>query len=287
MLTRRTARTHRVSPAAEAGFTLVEILITLAISGVLATAMLSLMLGQSRYYERTDDQIWAEQSNRATFDLVSSEVRMASRFDLLAAESDSVALRFDIMRAIVCDSTASDQATLMVYDTVAAWGLDGGFVGTAYSDPYVVDFEYADSFLPTTVGTGSGPKATCVANGAPGSGANNAYASLSGWGGNFTGGVPDQGAMVRFYSRLSYHFAPSAFFGSRTALWRGNQELVGPFENTAAFSYLMDDGTVQNSVASADFDEVAAVRVTVTAVGDGANRFGVERDLQFDIPFRN
>jgi hypothetical protein len=93
--------------------------------------------------------------------------------------------------------------------------------------------------------------------------------------------------MVRFYSRLSYHFSPSTFFQSRTALWRGAQELVGPFENDAGFSYVMDDGSVENSVASSDFDEVVAIRLTATAVGDGANRYDVERDLQFDIPFRN
>lgn len=269
------------------GFTLVEALVGLVISGLLASALLSLMLGQSRFYERTDDQIWAEQSNRATFDLVSSELRMASAEDLLAAESDSVAIRFDIMRAIVCDSTAADAATLMVYDTVAAWGLDGSFIGTAYSDPYDEDFEYADAFLPSTVSTGSGPKADCVANGSPTTPPDNSFAELSGWSGNFTNGVPDRGGMVRFYSRLAYHFSPSTFFESRTALWRGAQELVGPFENGAAFSYVMDDGSVETSVSSSDFDEVVAIRVTATAIGDGANRYDVERDLLFDIPFRN
>jgi prepilin-type N-terminal cleavage/methylation domain-containing protein len=271
----------------QTGFTLVEALISLVISGLLASAVLSLMLGQSRFYERTDDQIWAEQSNRATFDLASSELRMASRYDLLAAEDDSVAVRFDIMRAIVCDSTAADAATLMVYDTVAAWGLDGGFVGTAYSDPYDSDFEYADAFLPATVSTGSGPKAVCVANGSPSSPPDNAFAELSGWSGNFTNEVPDRGGMVRFYSRLSYHFAPSTFFQSRTALWRGAQELVGPFENDAAFSYRMLNGSIKNSVNSGSFKNVAAIRLTATAVGDGANRSGVERELQFEIPFRN
>ena len=271
----------------QAGFTLVEALVALVISGLLASAVLSLMLGQSRFYEHTDDQIWAEQSNRATFDLVSSELRMSSAEDLLAAESDSVAVRFDIMRAIVCDSTSADAAMLMVYDTVAAWGLDGSFVGTAYSDPYEEDFEYADAFLPSTTSSGSGPKSACVGNGAPSSSPGNAYAELSGWNGNFTGGVPNRGAMVRFYSRLAYHFAPSTFFESRTALWRGAQELVGPFEDDAAFSYVMDDGSVSNSVSSSNFNEVVAVRVTMTAIGDGANRYDVQRDLQFDIPFRN
>lgn len=271
----------------EAGFTLVEAMVALVISGLLASAMLSLMLGQSRFYERTDDQIWAEQSNRATFDIMSGELRMASSDDVLAAESDSLAVRFDIMRAIVCDSTASDEATLMAYDTVAAWGLDGGFLGTAYSDAYEVDFEYADDFLPTTVSTGSGPKATCMANGAPSTAPDNNYASFSGWSAEFASGVPDRGAMVRFYSRLTYRFAPSTFFASRTALWRGNQELVGPFENTSAFSYVMDDGSIRNSVPNPKSDEVVAVRVTLAAVGDGANRYDVQRDLVFDIPFRN
>jgi len=212
---------------------------------------------------------------------------MASATDLLAAESDSVAVRFDIMRAIVCDTTAADAATVMVYDTVAAWGLDGGFLGTAYSDPYEEGFEYADAFLPSTVSTGSGPKATCVANGAPSDNPDSNYAELSGWGGNFASGVPDPGAMVRFYSRLSYHFAPSSFFSSRTALWRGSQELVGPYENGATFSYVLNDGSVKTNVAVANFDRVVAIRLTATAVGDGANRYGVSRDLQFDIPFRN
>jgi len=44
---------------------------------------------------------------------------------------------------------------------------------------------------------------------------------------------------------------------------------------------------VQNSVASGSFDQVRAVRVTATSVGDGANRHNVQRDLQFDIYFRN
>jgi prepilin-type N-terminal cleavage/methylation domain-containing protein len=271
----------------DSGFTLVEALIAMVVSGFLASAMLALVLGQSRFYERMDDQIWAEQTNRATIDLMLSELRQASTGDLIAAESDSVSIRFDIIRAVVCDSTAADEATLMAYDSIAAWGLAGGFIGTAYSDPYVEDFEYVDGWLPTTGSTGSTPKATCVANGAPGTGTDNTFATMTGWGAQFTNGVPDRGAFVRFYGRLTYRFAASTFFESRAALWRGAQELTGPFVNGAAFSYVMANGSVQNSVASGSFDQVRAIRVTATAVGDGANRYNVQRDLEFEIPFRN
>jgi prepilin-type N-terminal cleavage/methylation domain-containing protein len=271
----------------ESGFTLVEALITLVISGLLASALVSMLVGQSRFYERTDDQIYAEQSLRAAFDLMSAELRLGSPSDLLAAESDSVALRFDVLRAVVCDSTGADEATMMAYDTVTNAGLTGGYFGTAYSGPYEEAFEYADSFIPTETGNGSGPRATCVANGASGTGPDGAYATFTGWSGQFTNGVPDRGSFVRFYGKLSYRFAPSTFFTSGTALWRGPQELVGPFNTGASFSYVMDDNSVQNSVSAGDFSDVRAIRVSATAIGDGANRFGVQRTLQFDVPFRN
>ena len=63
--------------------------------------------------------------------------------------------------------------------------------------------------------------------------------------------------------------------------------MVGPFEENAAFSYVMDDGSIESSVSSGDLDEIVAVRISATAVPDGANRFSVERTLEFDIPFRN
>ena len=272
--------------SAEAGFTLVEALIALVISGFLASAMVSLLIGQSRFYERTDDQIWAEQSLRATFDLMSAEVRMASATDLVVAEADSVSFRFDYMRAIVCDTIASDEAVLMAIDTILNANITA-LTGTAYSGPYETDYEYADGFVPTQTDLGSGPRAVCVANGGLGTGPDDAYASMTGWSSQFAAGVPDRGSIVRFYGTLTYRFDTSAFFRSRRALWRGTQELVGPFEDDAAFSYVLNDGSVQASVASADLDEVVAVRVTATAVPDGANRFGVARELEFDIPFRN
>lgn len=270
----------------ESGFTLVEALIALVISGVLASALVSLLIGQSRFYERTDDQIYAEQSLRASMDMVATELRMGSPSDLISAEADSVTLRFDVMRAIVCDTTGADAVTAFAFDQLGNANITGGSAGTAVSGPYEDPFTYADAWLPTEASTGSGPKASCVATGAPSGLSDASYAELTGWNSGI-GARPEPGSLIRIYGNLKYAFGPSTFFSTRTALWRGSQELIGPFENGAAFSYIMADGTVQASVTSTDFSNVRAIRVSAVALGDGANRYSVQRPIQLDIPFRN
>lgn len=270
----------------EKGFTLVEALIALTISGIVASALVSLLIGQSRFYERTDDQLNAEQVAQATFDLLSTEIRLAGASDLLAAEADSLALRYDVVQGVVCDQTTGDAAAMYVYERTTNAGLTGSFVGIGASGPYTEEFEYADGWNPTPSATGLAPKAVCTLAGFPGTGALTDYVELSGWTGHFSA-TPSRGTMVRGYGRVSYTIAPSTFFASRWSVWRGTQELVGPFESGAAFSYVMDDGSVQSSVTSSDFDGVVAVRLSATAVGDGANRFGVNRTVDFEVPFRN
>ena len=102
----------------ESGFTLIEALIALVISGILASALVSLLIGQSRFYERTDDQMYAEQSLRASMDLVATELRMGSPSDLVSAEADSVTIRFDVIRGIVCDTTGADAVTAFSFERI-------------------------------------------------------------------------------------------------------------------------------------------------------------------------
>ena len=274
------------SRQAEGGFTLIEVLIALTISGIIAAALVSLLVGQSRFYNRTDHQLNAEQVAQATFDLLSTELRMATGSDLLAAESDSLALRFDVLQAIVCDPVSSSAAAIYVFDRSANAGLAGSFVGIAVSGPYEANFAYADNWNPTPTATGSGPQSDCVAAGVPGTGSTSDYLEISGWTSQF-GTVPERGALVRAYGKLSYHIAASTFLPSGWAVWRGNQELVGPFESGAAFAYVRSDGSVVSSVSSSDFDDVVAVKLTAAAVGDGSNPYNVSRPVDFEVPFRN
>ena len=254
------------------------------LAGVLGAALMGLVLGQQRFYGHSDDAIGAQQNLRAAMDLLATELRMAAPTDVMVARSDSVVVRFDILRAVVCDVTGADEATVFVYDSVTSANLPSGFRGTAYSGAYDSAFVYGDSFTPTS-STGGPAAATCTGNGAPTGQPGWAYRRASGWTGEF-GVVPDRGSLLRWYGALAYSFGTSSS-NTGDALWRNGDELVTPFEVGAAFRYVMANGSVQNNVGGGQLANIRQIRVIVAAMGDGVNRYGVRRSLTYDIPLRN
>lgn len=267
------------------GFTIVEVMIALILVGVIGGATLSLLMSQDRYYSRLDDAVVAEQSLRASADLMGSEIRMSGvPGDILVAVPESVTVAFDVWQAVVCDITnpGIGQIAMFVYDSAPNPNLTTGTWGMAYKDPYQSTYRYADGWNPG-INASSG-KATCTGNLAPDTTATHLYRQVSGWPGQFAGDTPQRGAIVRRYRHLSYRFGPSGI-GGGYALFRGPQELAGPFDPRSSFSYVMDDGTVQTSVAVSDLDRIRRVRVNATAIDDDP-RFDLQRDLVLDIPLR-
>lgn len=278
----------------DAGFTLVEMLVALVVAGVLAAAVLTLLLRQDSFYGQNDDTIYAEQTLRGTAELVASELRMASPgtsgvdTDFLLASPDTVEVRSDVSRAVVCGNNGGSTIYMYVYDESTSANLPGTR-GTAVSAPDSSAFQYDPTFDPTVskaVNSSSLSYTTCVANngGVPQSADLGRYRSVD-WSGS-TLPVPVKGSVVRIYGILSYGFAPSSF-STGTALWRNDQELVAPFASGAKFEYVMQDGSVQTSVTSTSFPSIRRIRIDAQAIGSGSNRYDVSRSLTFDIPLRN
>lgn len=268
-----------------AGFTLVEAMIALILVGVLGGATLSLLMSQDRYYSRLDDAVAAEQSLRASADLMSSEIRMSGvPGDIRVAVPESVTMAFDVWQAVVCDVTnpGIGQIAMFVYDSAPNPNLSSGTWGMAYKDPYATTYRYADGWSPG-INASSG-KATCTSALAPDTTATHLYRQISGWPGQFGGDTPERGAIVRRYRHLSYRFGPSSM-GTGYALFRGPQELAGPFDPGSSLSYVMADGSVRTSVTGSDLLDIRRVRVNAVAIDDDP-RFDLERDLVLDIPLR-
>ena len=267
------------------GFTLAEVLIVIVIMSIVGGGLVAIMRQMGIFYRHNEDAVYAMQTLRASTEFMATELRMESPEDLLLATPDSVAVRFHVAFGVVCDSTAADEATMYIYDRVLNASVTGTMVGISFSGPFEAAWYYADNWNPSPTATGGGPKADCTALGAPSTLPSSDYMRMTGWTAQY-GDVPDRGSLMRGYVQLTYHIAPSVL-GAGDALWRDAQELVSPLSTGAAFSYLMVGGGVQNTVASADLDDVRAVRFTAQAVGDGPNEFNVQRDITFDIPLRN
>lgn len=267
------------------GFTLVELLVALVISGLVGTAVVSLLLGQGLFLRRSQNLALADQGLRAAADLMGAELREAAPADLLAARPESVTVRFGVLRAVVCDSAGADQAAVFVYDSAAGPNLPGGITGTSVLLPDDSVWARADGFTASVGAMGAVPRAVCAARGTPAGDPASRYRILSGWRAAFPRGLPPRGSLVRAFGTLTYRLAPSRF-SPGLALWRGRQELVPSFERGATFLYLMRDASVVAAVAPTGLPDVRAVRFAATATA-GRGRATMRRSLVYEIRLRN
>jgi prepilin-type N-terminal cleavage/methylation domain-containing protein len=77
-----------------AGFSLIELLVALMISGLLATVMFQLMSGQGRFVEIQSAREEVQQNSRAALDLIGNDLRtLPGGESLVRADDDSITVR--------------------------------------------------------------------------------------------------------------------------------------------------------------------------------------------------
>lgn len=279
---------RRTGPARDSrrgGFTLVEMLVALAVASLVGGVLIGILASQSRFHLRNEDAVHASQIARALADGMGAEIRGASPADLLLATPDTLSLRVDVLRAVVCDTADGGAADLFAFDSVAATNLRSSWRGTAVSGPYSADWVYADGFTPTPI-VSAAAEAACRATGADPADQMPAkwFRRASGWGGGFAT-APEPGSLARVYGRLTYAIRSSTSDPGAISVRRNGQEFVAPLEAGAAFEYRLSDGTVRRSVAAGDLPRVRQVRFIGRALG--RNGRGAGRQVVYVMPFRN
>lgn len=208
------------------GITLVELLITLAVFGLLGTALARLMISNSRYVSRQDTLLEARQTARAAMNVMIPELRMVSDGGLIAAAPDSVTVRVPYAFGVLCQG---EYAILAPHDSIvmADAELDGiayQTTGTTYT------FDPTIAMIGTTTQT-----SPCDADSirVMPAGARIVLTGPIGW----------SGRVFYFYQTVTYRFAASAALPGRRALWRQAgavpEELLAPFDTAARFRFLV------------------------------------------------
>lgn len=279
---------RHTGPAQDArrgGFTLVEMLVALAAASLVGGVLIGILASQSRFHLRHEDAVHASQAARALADGMGAEIRGASPADLLIAAPDTLSLRVDVLRAVVCDTVGGNAADLFAFDSVAATNLSSSWRGTAVSGPYAAEWVYADGFAPGSV-VSAAAEAACRATGADPANQVPArwFRRASGWRGGFAA-APEPGSLARVYGRLTYAIRPSTSDPGAISIRRNGQELVARLEAGATFEYGLADGTVRRSVAAGELSRVRRVRFIGTALG--RNGRGAGRQVVYVMPLRN
>lgn len=278
---------RRLAPAGtrrQEGFTLAEMLVALAGAGLLIGLLIGMLASQSRFHLRNEDAIQASQIARALSDGMGAEIRSAGPGDLLLATPDTVSIRLDVLKAVVCGAASGGSIDLFAYDSIAA-NLHSGWRGTALSGPYAAAWVYADGFTPAS-SVSSAAETACRAAGADRANrmSNRWFRRTSGWSGGFAA-MPAPGSLARVYGRLTYAIRPSDSEPGTVSIRRNGQEFVSPLQSGTAFEYRLSSGAIQAAVAPGDLSRVREVRLTGTAIGRNGRAAG--RRVVYAMSLRN
>lgn len=273
------------------GFTIVELLIALVISGLLVGVIFQLMEGQGRYVSIQSAREEVQQNTRAAVELIGSELRTAPAGDgiELAAE-DSIRVRAARFWAVVCVGTNNGNNA-----TVRMPKLEGGsmtlnsgtyFVANVSSDPALP--EWTNGVVVTGIGAPlASPPLACLIPGEatlpPGVEVRTLnFASRPN--GLVTGEQAVPGDVAYVYDQVTYRTGASTTGGDwiqrriGSANGARNQPMAGPITpgNGLKFTYYSGATVVPAPVADAatraTIDRLRMVVETISRNRPGSNR---------------
>lgn len=237
------------------GFTLVELLVAVAVMAILATALTRMMLSDSRFVSKQEAMMAARQTARAAQNVMSVELRMVSTGGLLAASADSIRVRVPYAFGMACNNpgaTAARIASLMPTDSLMyASAIPDGVARLAPDGEY--HFTGGITVSAATDSTMCSMDGIHVVEG-----------------GSLVAITPNtaalRGDLFYLYQTITYRLSASTDLPGRRGLWRrvGNgayEEIVAPFDSTARFRFLVGSNPEPTDVLPADTNTVTGLEL--------------------------
>jgi prepilin-type N-terminal cleavage/methylation domain-containing protein len=281
-MTPRRLNANRVRFVSRRGVTLIELLITLIVLGLLGASMIRLMTSQLRFADRLQVTKDAREVSRSALNAVMTDVRMVDADSgILVAAPDSFTVYAPYASGIICGPALSGGGTviaLLPYDTVSY--AEGGYWGYAYIDTTTTGtlFSQVYQYVAGTAAPATIDSAT-AATAAPCQTATDHV-------GIFRAGAvivqPAAPAVARYHSamllrKVTYAFRPPTSISGRRGLFRtilngsrGAEEMVAPFDTAAVFAYYLNDGTKVSSATGATLRMIRGIEFRVNGASEYA-----------------
>jgi hypothetical protein len=249
------------------GLTIIELLVTVIVLGIVGGGIVRMLTSQARFYEHQGAGRSARSISRAAVNVLLSEMRMVDAPNgVVAATATSVTLRIPYALGVYCGSPGG-VSTISLLPADSAMLAEPGFTGYAWRGrlgPYNY-VEGGAALTPPVPGT-------CVAAGInplPGSVRIAVLPVLP-------IGVP-VGTVVLLTRRITYAFAGSTAIPGRVALWRrvdatgAREELAAPFDATSRFRfYRLNANAAQDAVPV--LNEIRGFELALTGASESSPR---------------
>ncbi len=264
------------------GFTLVELLIAMVVTAILGTALVRMLISDSRFVSRQDAMVNARATARAAMNAIVPELRMVTDSGLVAAAAESVVVRVPYAFGMACQSSGSATfASLVPSDSLAyatavlsglAWRTDSGaytaVTGISVAGTSVTSYCDQDSIR--QVPGGQLIQITPVT------------------------AVPS-GNLFYLYQTVRYRFSASSEVPGAVGLWRKRgsdpyEEIVTPFDASARFAFLVGPNLVLSETPPGDLETVRGLELRLVGASETAPQGKTQPEtfaLVTRVPFMN
>ena len=262
-------------------FTLIEILTSLAILGIIGVAFVRLILSQSRFTEGQMALRNARTVSRNAMNILLTDLRMVEdNGGLLAATRDSITVRVPVAFGLLC-ANVSGAVTISLLPVDSSMTALARYAGWAYRDSATGLFNYKDAGAPTNLsGVLGGVSTTCSDSllGGPGilpmsytppGGATRTSRVILLTDG--PSGSPNPGWPVFLYQQITYKFTTSSAYPGRVGLFRlvktdvptspMTDEIIAPFDTSAKFRFYVLNADVAVDAPPADLNTVRGLEL--------------------------
>lgn len=212
------------------GMTLIELLISVVLVGIIGVAASRLMVSQTRFFSRLASQKEARSTTRISRNILQTELSTIEAVGgVVAASNDSITVRAPYAWGVYCSSN-----TMLQLPIDSAMNAMASFAGYAIKDTTVTGaFTYTESSTAPSSGTATNCTGLSPAITAPTDGS---YLGLS----PAVTGLA--GAPMLLYQTITYKFATSGIYAGKRGLYRRQgsgtpEEIVAPFDTAAKFRY--------------------------------------------------